>query len=104
MRERHTALSVVVMYLSSPAFVSPLIGAKYNQLAPSRCPPGPCVELLGVFFPIGTNQDNPAAVWQRERENETQGRVWQRDCGFKVYTSDSCCMVRVRGISWMEVS
>lgn len=53
MRERHTALSVVVTDLPSPAIVSPLIATKCDQLAPSPC----LWALCGIVkaFSIGTN-------------------------------------------------
>lgn len=79
LRERHAALSVVVTYLSSPAFVSPLIATKYDQLAPYLC----LWALWGIvetffFPPTGTNQDNRATVWWTEGEKK-QGRETGRD-------------------------
>lgn len=64
--------------------------------------------LCGIVkaFWTGTHQDNRASVWWTEKNGEErQEETWQeRDCRFKVSTSHSCCITRVRGISWMEVS
>lgn len=77
LRERHAALSVVVTYLSSPAFVSPLIATKYDQLAPSLC----LWALWGIvetffFFPRPgrIRTIGPQYGGQRERKNRDRKR------------------------------
>lgn len=76
MRERHTALLVVVTYLSSPAFVSPLIATKCDQLAPSPR----LWALCGIVktFSIGTNPGQSSHSVGKEREKNTGKREGDR--------------------------
>lgn len=66
------------------------------------CASGPCGELLRLFFfpqPGRIRTIGPQYGGQRERKSrdERQEEMWQqRDCGFKVSTSHSCCITRVR--------
>lgn len=75
LRQRHTALSVVVAYLSSPAFVSPLIATKYDQLAPSPCP-WALWGIVKTFFRLGRIRTiEPQYGGQRERKTGTRDRT-----------------------------
>lgn len=61
--ERQTALLAVVTYLSSAAFVSPLVVTKYDQLAPSRCLWAPGWELLRLFDWDKSRTIQPESGW-----------------------------------------
>lgn len=78
MRQRHTALSVVVTYLSSPAFVSPLIATRYDQLAPSPCLWGLC-GIVKTFFQLERIRTiEPQYGGQREEKKNREERDRKR--------------------------
>jgi len=86
----------VLLFLLCPLASEP----NMTSCAPPTPTPGAlCGIVIEFFFAIGTNQDNPVWRGRGGGENKTG-----RDCGFKVYSRDSCCVVSARGISWTEVS
>lgn len=82
---------------------------RYNQLVSCLSASGLFVWNCSDFSNWDTwGQSSRSMVDRREkiknREERQEEMRRQRDCRFKVSTSHSCCIVRVRRISWTEVS
>lgn len=90
-------------------FCAPSHRDRYNQLVSCLSASGLFVWNCSDFSNWDTwGQSSRSMVDRREkiknREERQEEMRWQRDCRFKVSTSHSCCIVRVRRISWTEVS